>query len=76
VEYLVINQTDDGPHIDLLPKATLHERLNSDWYSGPFLNQLPQFYDGQFQRNGVIILEVGRLVVPREKKTVTEWELP
>lgn len=72
--YLVIQQTDDGLHIDKRTKEEIEEALNSGDLAEPLLDGFPKFYDGFFDNKGTIILKAEQ-VFPKPVEKITRYEL-
>lgn len=74
--YLVITQTEDGIYINNLTREQVTHQLNNQSIDGTkVMNYIPKFDDGQFAKLGTMILEVSRVVVPKEVKSVTEYTI-
>lgn len=74
--YVVMTQTEDGLYIGQMTREELTKRLNEKYWGNKSINSLvPKFCDGQFDVEGITILECVRVVLPREVKTVTAYEV-
>ena len=74
--YYVIYQNEDsmgvyGPY----SKEQVLKAINEGWYGNiPVLNELPTFYDGNLEKQGIVIIR-GDVVVPQAVEVVTKYEL-
>jgi hypothetical protein len=77
IEYLVISQPDGSyPHIETISKEELQKRVNEEyWGKRPYWETLPKFGDGCFYQEGVIILKVEKVIVPKPVNVVTSYSV-
>lgn len=75
--YLVIRSTEDGTYINEYTKEQLGKELRDPEFLGrhKILSELPKMSDNYFDTQGVTILHVNRVVVPKEVKHVTEYSI-
>lgn len=75
--YFVIHQPE-GDHLRLdgpISHDEVLSRVRTNYYGGaPYLRNLGRCDGGCLPDEGVVIIK-GEIVTPKEKKTVTEWEL-
>lgn len=78
--YFVITSDEDGVNVRGFDERALLKALAPDTYGdreirGPFLEKLPEISKGNFwQADGVVIIK-GEIIIPKEKKTITEFEV-
>jgi hypothetical protein len=81
MNYYIHYWTDDSSGVDIVTKEELLTRIKLDKYGTTYYGQRPRFLS-EFP-TGVhvsyfptLMIVKGEVVVPREVKTVTEYELP
>lgn len=80
---IVITSGPDGVRIQEMTEAKFLKRMaDGEWGTVSWMQRMPEFYDGQFQGTGtdsdttVGVVIRGKVVAPRPKRVVEEWELP
>jgi hypothetical protein len=75
--YFVLSSGEDGFSIEEMDREEVINRLNENYYgdsSDLLVSSMPTDSDPDCWGNKLIIIE-GKIVHPRQVKTVTEWEV-
>jgi len=72
--YYVIRNSEGDTYVERISKQELVKRLNENYYGEEYLNGVPKESDTNYWGGQTLIIK-GEVVVPREKRVVTEFDI-